>query len=86
MASGTAETHDVQVRVGDYVHRLAGRPVAADEAIISSGLLESIAAVQLIHFVENELGVTVEDDDISLANFDSVQAITALVRAKAGAE
>jgi methoxymalonate biosynthesis acyl carrier protein len=68
--------------VAEYVAKLAGKPVDPDEAIISSGLLESIAAVQLIAFVEASFGVVVEDEDLLLANFDSVDAIVALVRSK----
>ncbi|WP_185928134.1 phosphopantetheine-binding protein [Mesorhizobium sp. M6A.T.Ce.TU.016.01.1.1] len=68
-----------------YVCRLAGRQVEPHEAIISSQLLESIAAVQLIDFIERSFAVVVDDEDLVLANFDSVDAIVALVRAKSGA-
>ena len=71
--------------VSTYVQKLAGRPVAVDEAIISSHLLESIAAVQLVEFIERHFGVLIDDEDVVLANFDSVQAIVALVQAKADA-
>ena len=68
-----------------YVRRLAGRPVEPHEAIISSQLLDSIAAVQLIDFIERSFAVVVDDEDLVLANFDSVDAIVALVRTKSGA-
>jgi methoxymalonate biosynthesis acyl carrier protein len=77
------ELVDVDGRVAAYVRDLVGRAVAPDEPIISSQLLESIAAVQLVDFVEGELGVTVEDEDLVLENFDSVRAIVALARAAA---
>ncbi|WP_020123037.1 hypothetical protein [Streptomyces canus] len=86
MTSNATIDYDVQNKVVGFVSKLVGRRVEADEALISSGLLESLAAVQLIHFVENELGVAVEDGEIDLANFDSAQAITALVRSKASSQ
>lgn len=79
------ELVDVDGRVAAYVRDLVGRAVAPDEPIISSQLLESIAAVQLVDFVESELGVTVADEDLVLDNFDSVDAIVALARRRAAA-
>jgi methoxymalonate biosynthesis acyl carrier protein len=79
------ELVDVDGRVAAYVRDLVGRAVAPDEPIISSQLLESIAAVQLVDFVESELGVTVADEDLVLENFDSVDAIVALARRRAAA-
>jgi acyl carrier protein len=70
--------------IAAYVHRLVGRPVEPQEPIISSQLLESIAAVQLIDFVERSFAVLIDDEDLVLANFDSVNAIVALVRTKCG--
>ena len=67
------------------MRRLAGRQVEPHEAIISSQLLDSIAAVQLIDFIERSFAVFVDDEDLVLANFDSVDAIVALVRTKSGA-
>jgi methoxymalonate biosynthesis acyl carrier protein len=69
--------------VSTFVATLIGRPVDPDEPLISSQLLESIAAVRLIAFIEESLGVTVEDDDLALANFDTVRAIVALVNERA---
>ncbi len=80
-----AEHQDVLGIVSEYVWKLVGRSVAVDEPIISSRLLESIAAVQLIDFVEGAFGVAIEDEDLVLANFDSVGAIVALVHGKTGA-
>jgi len=75
-------TDSPEAAIAVYVHRLAGRPVEPHEAILSSQLLESIAAVQLIDYIERSFAVVIDDDDLVLANFDSVDAIAALVRAK----
>ena len=75
---------DIGSMVAEYVQRLVGRPVGLDEPIISSQLLDSISIVQLIAFVENSLTVSIDDEDLVLANFDSVRAIVALL-ARTGA-
>lgn len=67
-----------------YVDGLAGRPVERQEPLISSQVLESIAAVQLIDFLERSFALVIDDVDLVLANFDSVDAILALVRSKTG--
>ena len=79
-----SDTGTVTTAIAAYVQRLAGRSVEPDEKLISSQLLESIAAVQLIDFVERTFAVVIDDEDLVLANFDSVDAIVALVRAKSG--
>lgn len=76
------ETADVRTTVAAFVTRLAGRPVEDDEPIISSRLLESIAVVQLVEFLERALDITVDDDDLEIGNFDSVSAIVTLAEAK----
>lgn len=67
-----------------YVDGLAGRRVERQEPLISSQVLESIAAVQLIDFLERSFALVIDDVDLVLANFDSVDAILALVRSKTG--
>jgi methoxymalonate biosynthesis acyl carrier protein len=71
-------------RIATYVAMLAGRPVGDGEPLISSQLLESIAAVQLLEYIEQSYDVVIDDDELILANFDSVDALVALVRTKVG--
>lgn len=56
-----------------------------DEDIFSLGFVNSLFAMQLVLFVEREFQVTVENEDLTLDNFRSVQAIDALVERKLGA-
>jgi methoxymalonate biosynthesis acyl carrier protein len=59
----------------------AGR-IADDENIFATGFVNSLFVMQLVTFVERDLGVTVEDEDLELANFSSVEAIAGLVARK----
>ncbi len=72
--------------VSEYVKSLAGVAVSDDEPLITSHLLESIAAVQLIDFVEGTFGVEIQDDELVLHNFDTVESIVKLVESKIPAD
>ena len=53
-----------------------------DEDIFALGFVNSLLAMQLVAFVEKEFSVTVEDDDLDLDNFRSIDAIDALIERK----
>ncbi|HEX4955008.1 MAG TPA: acyl carrier protein [Thermoanaerobaculia bacterium] len=54
------------------------------EDIFALGFVNSLLAMQLVQFVEKEFGLTVEDADLDLDNFRSVQRIDELVARKLG--
>ncbi|WP_269582988.1 acyl carrier protein [Roseibium sp. Sym1] len=56
--------------------------LSPDTDIFESGLVDSLFAPQLVMFIETELGVTVDNEDLELANFASVTAVEAFVRRK----
>jgi len=56
--------------------------IKPDEDIFALGFVNSLLAMQLIAFVEKEFGIRIEDEDLDLDNFRSIQAISALVRCK----
>ena len=60
-----------------------GRNVANDELLIENGVMTSLQTVELVTFLEDEFGITVEDDEFDEENFGSVDAIAALVEGKA---
>jgi len=61
------------------------RELPDDADIFATGFVNSLFAMQLVMFVEKEFGVTVEDEDLEIDNFRSVDAIAALVERKAAA-
>lgn len=50
--------------------------------LLSSGLLDSLSVEQLLLFLEDELGVQFDEDDYATENFETVDAIDALLRRK----
>lgn len=73
----------VREQVREFIGRhVRGREVGDDEDIFGSGFVNSMFAMQLVLFVEQTFGAAVEDDDLEIDNFKSVNAITALVARK----
>lgn len=56
-----------------------------DEDFFALGFVNSLFAMQLVQFVESEFQITVEPEDLELSNFNSVDAIAALVERKTAA-
>ena len=53
-----------------------------DEDIFALGFVNSLFAMQLVMFVEEEFGIIVEDDDLDIDNFRTIDAIADLVQRK----
>jgi methoxymalonate biosynthesis acyl carrier protein len=76
----------VQAEVTRYLARYVDDvSLLEEERLISGGLLDSLAAVSLIAFLQKRFGVEVLDDDLDLANFDSVAAVVGFVARKRAA-
>jgi methoxymalonate biosynthesis acyl carrier protein len=77
---------DVQARIKTFLSRFFRQhDLQPEEDIFALGFVNSLLAMQLVNFVEKEFGVTVEDEDLDLANFRSLQAMDALVERKRAA-
>lgn len=57
-----------------------------DTALFSSGLIDSLGVMDLVGFVEGQIGQTVPVEAITMENFDSVARIVAFVRTLSGTE
>lgn len=78
---------DTRERIRSFLAQFfhAGR-LADDQDMFATGLVNSLFVMQLVLFVETELGCTVEDEDLEIQNFNTVDAITRLVGRKTGVE
>jgi acyl carrier protein len=55
-----------------------------DTPLRSSGILDSVATLKTVTFVEERYGIEVEAHEASVENFDTIEAIEALVKSKKG--
>jgi acyl carrier protein len=57
-----------------------------DVSFLEKGIVDSTGVLELVMFVEENYGVTVEDEDIVPENFDSVVQLARYIRRKTGQE
>ena len=51
--------------------------------LLEEGVLDSLGILELVDYLQNELSVSVEDDDLVPDNFASIDAIATFVDSKA---
>jgi len=75
-----------QTKIKEFLSRFfKSNDLKPEEDIFALGFVNSLLAMQLVAFVEKEFGIKVEDADLDLDNFRSIQAISSLVARKSGA-
>lgn len=58
-------------------------PIDGETGLFSTGIMDSVGMVGLIAFVEEQGGVRVQPNDVTLENFDTINSIIAYVRSLA---
>lgn len=53
-----------------------------DEDIFASGLVNSLFAMELVLFVEGEFSIKIDDQDLQMDNFRSIDALADLIERK----
>ncbi|RLD10559.1 acyl carrier protein [candidate division KSB1 bacterium] len=53
-----------------------------DDSLLELGIIDSVKMLDLINFIEEKYGITVDDDDLFPENFDSVNAIVNYIQSK----
>jgi acyl carrier protein len=53
-----------------------------DASFLQEGIVDSAGTMELVAFVEEELGVEVKDNEIVPDNFDSIKQLASFVRRK----
>lgn len=61
-----------------------GKNISDDDNIFD-GFVNSLFAMQLVSFIENEFDIVVENDDLDLSNFKDINSITAFINSKLSA-
>jgi acyl carrier protein len=55
------------------------------DSLLGKGIIDSTGALELIHFLETEFGIKVDDTEMTPENLDSVEKIMALLKRKRSA-
>ena len=73
----------VEVKISDFFSRYL-RDTDFDDAtdLITSGLVNSLLAMQLVLYLEEEYKIVVNNDDLNIRNFNSIRNIADFVMRK----
>lgn len=75
-----------KAKVREFLGRyIKSREIGDGEDFFAAGFVNSLMAMQLIQFLEQEFGVTVEDEDLDLDNFRTIDRIDDFLNRKTGA-
>jgi acyl carrier protein len=51
-----------------------------DDDLLTSGLLDSLSVMSVVYFIEQEAGIDIPAEDVTIENFASLSAIDAYLR------
>lgn len=73
---------DVRVHLRAYFLKVIGKPINDDDDIFDLGLVDSLFALQLVTFIEEEFLIVTEPQDLDICNFCSIEALTCFIKRK----
>jgi len=77
---------DARSQIRAYIRSKIAQPLEDCDDLFDLGLVDSLFGLRLVSFVEQKFGITVDGDDLDIANFCSIDALTAFVTAKGAAD
>lgn len=72
-----------QTKIKTFLSRFFGNyDLQPDEDIFATGFVNSMFAMQLVLFVEQEFQITIENEDLEFDNFRTINSLTNLIKRK----
>lgn len=75
----------VKAKIREMLAQFAAEDVQEDQDIFSTGLVNSLFAMQLVLSLEQEFSFEVADEDLDINNFNTVNALVHFVATKTSA-
>jgi acyl carrier protein len=73
---------EIEKYVSTQILKQPGRKIAANESLISSGLIDSFSLMDLALFVEDTFGVRIEDTELNASTFDNLTQLASLIESR----
>ena len=70
---------DIRAFLGKHIQNY---DLKNDEDIFSLGVVNSLFAMQLVLFVEQSYQITIENEDLDIDNFRTINALSSLIQQK----
>jgi acyl carrier protein len=68
--------------IAQKILKQPNKEIKVDEALISSGLIDSFSLMDLALFVEDTFGVKIEDTELNADTFDSLTQLAELITSR----
>ncbi len=68
--------------IAEKILKQPNKEIKPDEALISSGLVDSFSLMDLAMFVEDTFGVKIEDTELNADTFDSLNQLAGLIQSR----
>jgi acyl carrier protein len=78
----TTEQQIEQFILNEVLMSARGKRLDYDESLLDSGILDSLSLLRLIAFIQDELGVEIDVEEIVPDNFQTISAAARLVESK----
>lgn len=69
----------VQAQLQRFMRERLSVEVGADDMLLDRGILDSMGLMEIIMFIEEEIGVTVPDEELVPDNFRTLTSIESLI-------
>ena len=73
---------EIEKYIATQILKQPNRKIAADESLITSGLIDSFSLMDLALFVEDTFGVRIEDTELNANTFDNLTQLTSLIESR----
>ncbi len=68
--------------IAEKILKQPNKIISADEALLSSGLIDSFSLMDLALFIEDTFGIRVEDTELNAETFDNLNQLAALISSR----
>ncbi len=72
----------IEKYIATQILKQPNRKIAADEKLISTGLIDSFSLMDLALFVEDTFGVRIEDTELNAQTFDNLTQLASLITSR----
>ncbi|MEC4880335.1 MAG: acyl carrier protein [Scytonema sp. PMC 1070.18] len=74
---------EIQAKIKEFLSRFfRNHDLQLDEDIFALGFVNSMFAMQLVLFIEQEFKITIDNEDLEFDNFRTINAMTHLIERK----
>ena len=68
--------------IAEKILKQPNKVISPNEALISSGLIDSFSLMDLALFIEDTFGVRIEDTELNAETFDNLDQLAALISSR----